>query len=217
MIKKTEKTEEKKICGKTIKEIRKAFFKNELGKLLAKIQIEKDIEKEDLKELNDYLETLKSKNDEIVNEAIRLFGGEVVGVKLDTKPPTVEELRGGASDKEWRERADKAMEWMQKTMNGIRAKISKREKIAGTFWLDTAITFLSYQDLIDKDVVYKNQLYHNKIIEIMNKYHLTRKASEDFAKSTIEYTAYKNASYFKSRIEEFILLCKKYDAHNEEV
>jgi len=216
-MKKAEEKKEKKICGKTIRKIRRAFFKNELGKLLAEIQIDKDIEKEDLEELNDYLGTLKSRNDEIIDEATRLFGGEIVGVKLDAKPPTVEELRGGASDKEWREKADKVRIYIQKEMDNARMNIKNKKKMPGTYWLDIAVNFLSYQYLIDRDLAYKDMLYRARMTEIIDKYHISRKEAEERAKLTTEYADYKEVKYLKERISEFIMLCKKYDAYEREV
>lgn len=207
--------EEKLICGKTEKEIRKAFFKNELGKFLSEIQIEKDISKDDLKYLNNYIETLKSKNDKIVDEAVELFGGKVVGVETENKPPTVEELRSGESDKEWREKADKAIKYIQTVLNNIRKAKAEGKTIKQNFWIDESFTILSFEDLIDKDRVFKDQLYRARMTEIIDKYQISRKEAEERAKLTKEYSEYKNAVLLKERITEFIYLCKKKDGHNQ--
>jgi len=218
MTKKIEEEKEKEIliCGRTEKQIRVAFFKNELGKFLGEIQIEKDINKKDLDELNNYLEILKSGNDEIVNEAIKLFGGEIVGVKTDTKPPTVEELQEGVSDKEWRKKADQVKLYVQKEMDNARGNIANKSKVNGSYWLDLAVNFLSYQYLIDRDLTYCDMLYRARMTEIIDKYNTSRKEAEERSKLTAEYINYQEIKHLRGRLEEFILICKKYDSMQKE-
>lgn len=203
------KKTEKLICGKTEKEIRKAFFKNEIGKLIADIQTEKDVSKKNIKELNEYLLVLKDSNDNLVDEAVELFGGKIVGVENENKPPTVAELNAGISDVEWREKADVAIKYVQETMDSVRHKIAKKKTMRQDFWLDTATVILSYEELIDKDRVFKDQIYRAKMTEILDEHQISRKEAEERAKITKEYSDYKNAILLRDRIDEFINLAKK--------
>ena len=145
MVKKAEE-KENLICGKTEKEIRKAFFKNKLGEFMAEIQIDKSLDPKELNKLNNYLLVIQDENKDIVDEAIKLFGGKVVGVETENKPPTVEELRSGESDKEWREKADKATGYVQYVLDKIREKRIAGQKIEEKYWLDESLTILSYED-----------------------------------------------------------------------
>lgn len=199
----------KLICGKTEEEIRKAFFKNEIGKLIADIQTEKDVKKKDIKELNEYLLVLKDNNDNLVDEAVELFGGKIVGVENENKPPTVAELKAGVSDQEWREKADVAIEYVSKTMTSVRKLIAEKRTMRQDFWLDTATVILSYEELIDKDRVFKDQVYRAKMTEILDEHQISRKEAEERARITKEYSDYKNAILLRDRIDEFINLAKK--------
>ena len=209
MTKETEKKLKKLICGKTKETIRRAFFSNKIGKLIASIQLEKDVKKKDIVELNDYLLRLKDSNDNLVDEAVKLFGGKVVGVESENKPPTVSELKSGVSDKEWREKADIAIEYISKTMTSIRKMVAEKKNIRQDFWLDTATVILSYEELIDKDRVFKDQIYRAKMTEILDEHQISRKEAEERTRITQEYSDYKNAILLRDRIDEFINLAKK--------
>lgn len=208
-MKKETKSKEKLICGKTEKEIRKAFFKNKIGELIADIQAEKNVAKKDVQELNEYLLRLKDNNDTLVDEAVKLFGGKIVGVETENKPPTVAELKAGVSDQEWREKADIAIEYVSKTMTSIRRMVATKKNIRQDFWLDTATVILSYEELIDKDRVFKDQIYRAKMTEIIDEFQISRKEAEERARITKEYSDYKNAILLRDRIDEFINLAKK--------
>ena len=214
MVKKAEE-KENLICGKTEKEIRKAFFKNKLGEFMAEIQIDKSLDPKELNKLNNYLLVIQDENNDIVEEALKLFGGNVVGVETENKPPTVEELRSGESDKDWREKADKAIKYVQYVLDKIREKRIAGKRIEEKYWLDESLTVLSYEDLIDKDRVFKDQLYRARLTEIVDQYNISRKEAEERAKLTKEYSDYKNALLLKERIVEFIYLCKKKDGHGQ--
>ena len=214
MVKKAEE-KENLICGKTEKEIRKAFFKNKLGEFMAEIQIDKSLDPKELNKLNNYLLVIQEENKDIVEEALKLFGGKVVGVETENKPPTVEELRSGESDKDWREKADKATGYVQYVLDKIREKRIAGQNIEEKYWLDESLTVLSYEDLIDKDRVFKDQLYRARLTEIVDQYNISRKEAEERAKLTKEYSDYKNALLLKERIAEFIYLCKKKDGHGQ--
>ena len=214
MVKKAEE-KENLICGKTEKEIRKAFFKNKLGEFMAEIQIDKSLDPKELNKLNNYLLVIQDENNDIVEEALKLFGGNVVGVETENKPPTVEELRSGESDKDWREKADKAIKYVQYVLDKIREKRIAGKRIEEKYWLDESLTVLSYEDLIDKDRVFKDQLYRARLTEIVDQYNISRKEAEERAKLTKEYSDYKNALLLKERIAEFIYLCKKKDGHGQ--
>jgi hypothetical protein len=207
---------EKTICGKTKGEIREAYFKNKVKDLLLEIQGAKEWPEKDIKILGLELESLRTGDKKFINEVCEVFGGKLL--EGEAKPPTLEELQAGISNKEWREKADMAAKYIKEILDDTRIKIAdktpNKKPLPQSFWLDTSTIFLSYLDLIDKDIIYKNQKYHAKIIQIMTDHELTRKASEDFAKTTVEYSEYKNVEKLKERILEFINLAKYYDRRN---
>lgn len=203
---------ENKILGVEKKEIRKYYFKGKIPVLLAEIQAEQKIEDpKDLEELTAYLYELEKEKDKTLKKIKEDLGGEILGEEEINHPPTVEELRGGVSDEEWRAKADVAIRFIKDALDTTRQMISKRHKIPGTYWLDTAIVFISYFNYLDRDRVYKDQLYRMKMTEIIDRYEISRKEAEERAKLTKEYSDYKNALLLKERVIEFIQMCKKED------
>ncbi len=214
-VKKMTDPEEHLICGKTDKEIRTAFFKHKVNDLLSEIQIETpNVSVSDLQELYAYMEMLQDQNSEIVKEALDLFGGEIVGSEMREKPPTVDDLKKGVSDKEWRAKADAAISYIQSTMDSVRRDLfpkagEKPKHHPHDFWMNTVLTFISYEDLIDRDRVFKDQCYRARMTEIIDDCGISRKEAEERAKLTEEYSAYKNAVLFKDRMNEWIFAAKK--------
>ena len=210
------KKQEDLICGKTKEYIRKKFFSQKLGELITEIQSETEITKEENEKLILFLTELKTQEEKNIKLLIETFGGKIVGEK-DITPPSVEDLLQGVSDKEWREKADKISNFVNKTLDDLRVAINDTEnkkRIPLNYWLDTSITFLSYQGIIDKDIVYKNQLYRAKMTSFIDDFGCSRAESEERAKMTKEYSDYKEVMNLKERIERFEMLAKKYDSKN---
>ena len=152
--KKTPKKKEDLICGETKEHIRKKFFSQKLGELVTEIQSKTEITEEDQEELMRFLATLKTQDDKNVKLILDTFGGKIVGEK-DIKPPLVEELMQGVTDEEWREKADIIIKYVNNTLDELRKAIDEKKNIPPNYWLDTSVKFLSYQDIIDKDVVFR--------------------------------------------------------------
>ena len=197
------------ICGMTESEIRKDYFAGKLKDLICKIQAKQKYDEKDIGEFGLFLEYLRTEEIDFTMELGKTYKGKIAD---DNKPPTVEELNEGISDKGWREKADQATEYIDKSLTGLRHLIAEKKNLPGTFWLDKATTFLTYLEVIDKDRIFKDQLYRARMTNIIDKYGVSRKEAEERAKLTKEYSDYKNSILLRERIDEFINLCKKKDA-----
>lgn len=204
--KKTDNT----ICGKTPEAIRSAYFGGKLNVLLAEIMGASKPSDAEIKRLGEELVALRLEEADTADKIRQDFKGVIPGT--EPKPPTVEELQSGVSDAEWREKADKATAYIETKMDEVRQKVASKEKLAGSYWLDTAAIILSYKGLLDRDRVFKDQLFRARLTALIEQHGISRKEAEEYAKLTPEYAAYKNATLLDERIIEFINLAKKKDA-----
>lgn len=205
---KTKKSDEHTICGQPESVIRKAYFESELIPLLNKIQASDKYGENDIKKLGAFLEGLKKENELMIDNLLEVFSGKIVD---DGTPPTVDELRDGADDSVWREKADKAIVFIEETLNKIREGIALKKSFASGFWSDTAFTFLSMQDLLDKDLIYKRQLYKARLTTIIDDFGVSRKEAEERAELTREYFNYRALEKLSNRLEEFYTFARRRD------
>jgi len=203
-------TEEKTICKKSLKEIRKAYFQKKLPKLLQDIQSEGKVEENELIELNNYLEELKKENKNFLEKTLEIFGGRILND--EPKPPTTEELYSRLSEedfKSWQENVSNAY----LTINQIRAKVAslanKHQPIKNNDLYDYAIVIETLKRWIAQDCIYKEQLAQKRLTDIIDDFEVSRKEAEDRTKITKEYSDYKNAEKEYDSICETVLLYKK--------
>ncbi len=202
----------KDICGMTEARVREAYFDGKLPVLFASIMSGARPSDADIKKLGATLESFRQEEVAFAEKLREDYKGAIPGA--EPKPPSVGELYAGTSDKEWRENADKAMAYIDNILDEIRHRVAKKEKFEAHFWLDKAAIVLSYKGLLDRDRVYKDQLYRARMTEIIDTYSISRKEAEERARITPEYAEYKNATLLDERIIEFVNLCKKKDAEN---
>lgn len=208
-------SEEKLICGKTHEQIRKAYFGKKLGKFLDDAQSKKEITKDDMSVLTLFLEGLRQQEIDNADELIEKFGEDAFGGDIITstvKPPTVEDLAGGLSDEEWRGKADAVTKSVKHLLSETYRRMKDREQISPSYWLDAAITINTNQEVLDKDRVYKDQLYRKRMTEFIDNFDCSRAEAQERAKLTTEYRDYKEAYLLEERLAEFINLCKKKDS-----
>lgn len=210
----SESKKENLICGVTKEYIRKAFFNNKIGALLSEIQSDREVTETDLKELTDFLETLKSQGDKNLKTVLDVFGGTVVGTD-EIKPPGVDVLYKNLSEgekkefEEWKKNVDKALKFVKEAMTQASTDVFKKVQVSKDTWIDWALEIVALSRWIDEDRVYKDQLFRKRMTEIIDKYEISRKEAEERAKLTPEYRDYKLATLAKDNIDEFIRLCKK--------
>lgn len=198
------------ICGASPEKIRKAYFGGKLSELFAEIMATGNVKEADVHELGAALERLKSEEGDFASQLREVYTGPIPG--QEPKPPSVDELTEGVSDEEWREKADKAIAFVEATMAQVRDGIANKRKFEPSFWLDSATLINSYQGILDRDRVFRDQLYRARMTEIIDTYGVSRKEAEERARLTKEYADYKNAVLLRERCDEFINLCKKKDA-----
>lgn len=202
------KEEEMIICGQSEATIRKAYFDNELVPLLNKIQGSGKYDVGEVEKLGLFLESLRTEGKSMIDDLLKVFGGKIIDEGV---PPTVDELRDGADDRVWREKADKAIIYIEETLNKIRDGIANKKPFASGFWSDTALTFLSMQDLLDKDLIYKRQLYKARLTKIIDDHGVSRKEAEERAELTKEYFDYRALDKLAKRLEEFYTFARRRD------
>lgn len=208
----TEKiSKEESLCGFSKEYIRKKFFDRELGKLLNEIQANQKVGDKELNELIAFLSTLRDEDKTILEKMMAVFPDAKLVDDSEVKPPSVEELMGGVSDKEWRQKADMAMDFITKTLDQLRQAVANKNKIPANYWLDTAIVFLSYQEILERDRVYKTQQYYARLTNIIDESGCSRLEAENRSKLTKEYADYKYITLLLERIDKFDMLCKKKD------
>ena len=203
------------ICGMTPEYIRKKFFNREIGQLLTEIQSENKIEEADLDRLISFMTELKGEDKSVVDKIMLAFPDAKIVDDSEVKPQSVEELMKGVSDKEWRTKADQAIIFITNTLEKIRHAVANKQKIADNFWLDTAVVFLSYQEILEKDRVYKTQKYYARITDIIDTIGCSRLEAENRAKLTPDYADYKYITLLLERMDKFDMLAKKKDNENK--
>ncbi|MCK9318920.1 hypothetical protein [Methanoculleus sp.] len=205
---------EKLICGKKEADIRKIYFSKKLPNFLTEIQANNKITEKELKDLVELLGKFRSEEKEITSKIAKEVGVEALGI-TEVAPPTIEELTTEMSEEEktkfetWKAEVDKANETVKSiireaTQTAFAGKTVDREK-----WLDWGLTIANLSRYIDADRVYKDQLYRKRMIDIIDRYGVSRKEAEERSKITKEYADYKNAILFKDNLEEIIRICKK--------
>lgn len=207
----TTKEEEKLICGMKLDYIRKKFFNREIGLLLTEIQSQKKVDEEEVKELISFMTGLQEEDKSVLEKVMEAFPGSKIIDDSEIKPPSVDELMNGVSDEEWREKADKAIEFIGKTLDNLRLDISEKKKIPDSYWLDTAIIFISYQDILERDRIYKTQQYFAKLTNIIDDCGCSRLEAENRSKLTKEYSEYRYITLLLERMDKFDMLMKKRD------
>jgi len=202
---------EKEICGKTETIIRKAYFEKKIVELLNEIQGSKKYDKEEIEKLSIYLGELKEEDKNFLDKIVDKLGGEII--KKDS-PPSVEELHKGISDASWREKADKAILYIENTLDKIRENIANKKSFSSNFWSDTSIVFISMTSVIDRDLIFKRQLFKAKLTTIIDDFGTSRKEAEERAELTKEYFDYKSLDKLAKRLDEFYTFARRRDDEN---
>lgn len=197
---------QKTICGQTYEAIRRAYFGNNIEKLLDTIQAEESYGDGDFSALTAFLESLESEKKERSKQLSRF------GVAAEKQPPTVDELKRKDVDpekiKEWRLSVDADIVKVKKIIQMFSHSADKGSLNVNE--LQNAILVLAgLQHSIDEDRVYKDQLYRMRLTTIIDEYGVSRKEAEERAKITQEYTDYKLAVLFTENVHEFIMSAKK--------
>jgi len=198
------------ICGTDIEKIRKAYFDKKLPELFNEIQATKEWPEGEVKKLGVFLELLRVGESDFVSKILVEFKGKIVEDGL-AKPPTVDELRAGMVDTDWREKADKAIVFIESVFETIRTGIAGNKKFEADFWNKQALTFISMQDIINKDLVFKDQLYRARLTKILDSTGCSRAEAEERARMTKEYFDKEVSSRNVKRMEEFYTFARRRD------
>ena len=200
----------KLICGTEIEKIRKAYFEKTLPELFNKIQASGEYSEEEVTELGVFLETLRGGEKSFVDQVLFTFKGKIVA-DGSVKPPTVDELREGMVDTEWREKAEKAITYIESIFGEIRQGIKENRKFEADFWNKQALIFISMQDIINKDLIYKDQLYRARLTTILDTTGCSRAEAEERARMTKEYFDKEVSARNVKRMEEFYTFARRRD------
>lgn len=195
------------ICKKTTQEIREAFFKGKLSKLLDEIQSEGSITEEDGKKLDAYLEMLQAEKEESRVKIDRFEGA--------TKPPDADSLLRITEEekeklKKWISESEKTMDTIKKIMAEVRNAIVNNNKLKRGEWLDYGMSVITLMFSVDQFEIVHEQLYRAELTRIIDNHRVSRAEAEERAKLTKEYRQYKLAQRLKENILIFEMSCKKY-------
>ena len=206
---------EETICGVTLKEIRKHYFKGKVEKLLLDIQanIKEDFPVEDFEKLKKFLGSLRDSDRKLNKE----FSEFIPKLDIDKDDSVLDELTQESlsesemaelsKEKNNRESAVKIASMMLKKLfarfyNSSEASPNEKEL------MDMAFEMLGLQYYLMRDSLYKERLYRKKIVEF-ERSGKQRKMAEELAKTTTEYRNFNLAEGLNKLAVEFINLAKK--------
>lgn len=206
---------EETICGVTLKEIRKHYFKGKVEKLLLDIQanIKEDFPVEDFEKLKKFLGSLRDSDRKLNKE----FSEFIPKLDIDKDDSVLDELTQESlsesemaelsKEKNNRESAVKIASMMLKKLfarfyNAKEASPNEKEL------MDMAFEMLGLQYYLMRDSLYKERLYRKKIVEF-ERSGKQRKMAEELAKTTTEYRNFNLAEGLNKLAVEFINLAKK--------
>lgn len=197
-------------------EVRKAYFKGALAKLLNKIQEDYSVTEKDTDALETYLKEIRGEDETFLNRLLDTFGGKVIGVEEQVTPPTVEELYKEREEnpefKEWKQKADYAVNHAKTTMQNVAKSTIGNIAIKKSDFLNYAHTMTGLMGFISEWETYCEQLWYKRLTEIIDKTGVSRAEAENRSKLTMEYRDYKNAKRLLEQCDNFIMNCKKENA-----
>ncbi len=199
---------EDKICGCTLAEIKKAYFKGKLSQLINDLQAEGKLSNvAEAKALKVYLGTLKTQNEEVVKEIARGFESEF-GI-AEIKPPSVDELVGKDETLEkWIKDKEEVLSDVRAKMKVMRSRLSDKDFDIKELQ-DLAFELSFWRNWIVQDAVYRRQLWKQKLTRLIDDYEISRREAEDRSELTKEYRDYKLAEEFQKIVEDLIISARK--------
>lgn len=199
------------ICGKTIQQIRKAYFSRKLPELLNEIQTKENSE-EEIQKLEEYLDLLKTEQLEKYKKFSRFIGSDEI------LPPSADELIEKVNQEKidlWLKQVEEDVLTVRTIMTKMKQKVKEGKDIKFTEWLNSALEIVTFMYSFDKERVYRDQMYRKRLTEILDTYQISRAEAEERAKLTKEYRDYKTSTLFRENLEEYIMLAKKYYSPNQ--
>lgn len=191
---------EKQLAG-----LRKAYHSASLDKWLNEFLAAGEMNEEASKEIYAFLEVLEAEK----NETLAQF--TIFNVKESVNLPGVSELMDlTGSQKQALEKWGEAREADYQKAKEIFTQARKNElRINTNQYLNWGFELAGIQFDLDLYRVWKDQLYHARLVDIMDSHGISRSEAEERAKLTPEYRDYKKAVLFRELVEEVIMLCKK--------
>jgi hypothetical protein len=196
------------IAGFDLAAIREAYFKGKLNQLLNDIQANASVKPSELEALKTILEGYQRQNELVRSDFAKKFAPEM---GEDVKPPRVDELIGEekADFEKWHKDKEEVLGLVRSRMSAMRNKIVKEKDIDVKELQDLAFELAFYRNWISQDVVYKRQLWKQRLTRIIDDYEVSRKEAEDRSELTPEYRDYKLAQDFKDNVDDFIISARK--------
>lgn len=201
------------ICGKTPEQIRRAFFEGQLDQLLNDIQANQEVTDEDVMLLEAELDRLQTEKDSARKKLSAKYN---VASHEEIKPPTVEELVGDVDEeavKAWVTRKDKDIKRLREIISIVSTQ-AKKNGLSREAMENFLLEISGLRSSVDQDRVHKDQLYHQRITEIIDRHQMSRREAEDRAKITKEYRDYKLATLFADNFEGFEIALRKKISNN---
>lgn len=194
------------VLGYAKEQIREAYFKGKLNQLLADIQANQDVTAEGLAELEKILEEYQEQNKVVRTELAKKFSVEM---GEEVKPPSVDELTGDDTDlTKWIADKEKVLEDVRGKMKAMRTRLSSNDFDIKELQ-DLAFELAFWRNWIVQDVVYKRQLWKQRLTRLIDDYEISRREAEDRSELTKEYRDYVLASEFQKSVEDLIVSARR--------
>lgn len=204
---------DKTICGVPIEDVRKAYFKGKIPKLLTDIQAGGEYDVADFLKLQEYLQELKDQDVKLSES----FAGFLPRVDEEEADPLLDELSKetlseaevASLDKD-KDNRENARMWASKILKGLFVRYHDQNKSnpSEDELMDIAFELLGLQYHISQDEIYKERLFRRKITEY-ERQGKQRKTAEEYAKVTREYRDWRAIQKLEEQVQEFINLAKK--------
>ena len=201
------------ICGQKEENIRKAYFKGKIPKLLTDIQASGDFSVEEYSKLKDFLQQLKERDERINNNFIQFIpkieeeDSNSILDELNQETLSEAEIKDLEREKSNRENsviiASKLLRGLFNAFYDPSKKTPSDEEL-----MNLAFEMLSLEYYLIRDSLYKERLYRKKIVEY-ERGGKQRKTAEEYAKGGIEYRNWMLAENLRESSRELINLAKK--------
>lgn len=202
------------ILGKSMEEIRKAYFDGEVNKLCADVLAAGAANPEDVTKLGEVLKRLREEEETLRKGLTDQFGGKLFP-GVDALPPRVEDLQVAMTEEQkqqyatWDAERIKAVNWTRETIKNTARVAMSKQVLDKTRLMNDAHGVTGCLLYISEDKNYKKMRLSERVINIIDEYGVSRREAQDRAEVTQEYLDYENAKDLELVANSFVMNAKK--------
>lgn len=202
------------ILGKSMDDIREAYFNGKVDKLCADILAAGTVAPEGLQELTKALEGMKAEEDAL-RASLTAKMGPTLFPGVDSKPPTIGQLKRNMSDEEleayakWCSERDYCVRETRKIIKETAKSAMTVPKLDTAKLMNGAHAITGFLLYLTEDKNEKKTRLAERIINIIDEYGVSRREAQDRAEVTQEYLDYENAKDLELVANAFVMNAKK--------